>query len=319
MESRALGFLALLVLRSLAWLYYAQPASMRRGCGRILGALLRRSGVRAKVVEQNLAFAFAGDPARRAELQREAYAHLGHLALEILLLLGPMRRYVERCSELRGLEHWKAAKARGRGVIFLASHVGNWEVMAATGAIHGGMDLMLVTKHLKPEWLHRAIEAGRARCGVTATYEPRTLKDVLSSLKRNGTVGIVLDQYAGPPIGVRVPVFGIPVGTSTAIAALARRTGAAILPVVNYRVAGGRWVVDIRPPLAWRAAADEGAEADAGAGAPLELAENTAAYSAYLEADILAHPEQWLWIHRRFKGDLSPLRDGEWAEGRARR
>jgi KDO2-lipid IV(A) lauroyltransferase len=150
---------------------------------------------------------------------------------------------------------------------------------------------MIVTKHLKPEWLHRAIEAGRARCGVQATYEPRTLKDVLAHLKRNGTVGFVLDQYAGPPVGVRVPFFGVPVGTMTAIAMLARRTGAKVVPVVNYREPDGRHVVSIRPALEWIPAKDPSEE----------LAVNTARYAEEMERDIREHPGQWLWIHRRWK------------------
>jgi KDO2-lipid IV(A) lauroyltransferase len=291
-----------------AWGYALQPAWLRQGWGKSIGVLLRALKLRRGVVEQNLGIAFKDEPGRRAALQKDAYTHLGSLGLEILMLLGPMKRYVMRNSELVGVEHWREAKARGKGVLFLASHVGNWEVMAATGAIKGGMDLMLVTKHLKPEWLHQAIERGRARCGVRATYEPRTLKDVLSHLKKNGTVGFVLDQYAGPPVGVRVPVFGVPVGTTTAVATLARRTGATVLPVVNYREPGGRWKVVIRPPMAWSASED----------AAYELAANTARYAAEIERDIYAHPEQWLWIHRRFKGELGPLRDGEWSDGRAR-
>jgi KDO2-lipid IV(A) lauroyltransferase len=180
--------------------------------------------------------------------------------------------------------------------------------MSAGGGVQLGMDLMLVTKHLKPEWLHRAIERCRSRCHVKATYEPRTLRDVLAHLKKGGTVGFVLDQYAGPPVGVRVPVFGVPVGTTTAVAMLAKRTGAPVLPVVNYREPDGRYRIEIRPPLSWE-------EVDA----ETEIAFNTARYAALLEKDIYAHPDQWLWIHRRFKGDLTPVRDGEWAEGRARK
>src|SRR6185312_635098 len=118
---------------------------------------------------------------------------------------------------------------------FVSSHVGNWEIMSGSGALLGGIDLMIVTKRLKPAWIHRAIERGRIRSGVKGTYEPRPMKDVLRHLSKNGTVGFVMDQYPGPPVGVRVPVFGVPTGTPAAIAALARRTGAPVVPVVNYR------------------------------------------------------------------------------------
>jgi KDO2-lipid IV(A) lauroyltransferase len=183
--------------------------------------------------------------------------------------------------------------------------------MAASGIQIPGLRILLVTKHLKPEWLHRAIERARARCQVSATYEPKTLRDVLRHLKAGQVVGFVLDQYAGAPVGMRVPVFGIPVGTTTAVAMLAKRTGAPVLPIVNYRLPGGDYRVDIRPPLAWELSPTEDADEEIGI--------NTAHYAAVLEKDIYAHPEQWLWSHRRFKGDLSPLRPNEWYEGRPRR
>ncbi|MGK5081837.1 lysophospholipid acyltransferase family protein [Bdellovibrionota bacterium FG-1] len=317
MESPVVGTLVLFFLRAIAWFYYFQPRQLKRLFGRALGSLLRRLSIRAKIVEQNLLYAFPDSAQKREELFRESYVHFGNLIFEVLLLLGPMKRFIQKNADLSGIEYWRDAKKQGKGVIFLASHLGNWEVMAAAGAFLGGIDLLMVTKHLKPEWLHQAIESGRRKLGVEATYEPRTLKDVLRHLKRNGTIGFVLDQYAGPPVGVRVPVFGIPVGTSTAIAALAKRTGAVVLSVVNYRSLDGRWKVEIGPPVEWQQV-DRPQQGGIAENSTYELALNTASYSARLEKDIYTHPGQWLWTHRRFKGDLQPLRPGEWYEGRAR-
>ncbi|HUP56371.1 MAG TPA: lysophospholipid acyltransferase family protein [Bdellovibrionota bacterium] len=303
-------FLILPVLRAFAWAYYACPAPLKRAAGSLLGFLLRIGRLRSAIIRQNLSLAFPGEHREetRSRLFKEAYRHLGNLILEILLLLGPMRKFILSSVELRGIENAREALARGNGIILLSSHVGNWETMAAGGTLLGGLKLMLVTKRLKPDWLHEAIEQGRRACEVGATYEPRTMRDVLSWLKQGNSVGFVLDQYAGPPVGVRVPVFGIPVGTMTAVAAVSKRTGAPVVPVVNYREPSGRLVIDIRPALRWHASQDPS----------LEIAVNTAHYAAELEKDIYAHPEQWLWTHRRFKGDLSPIRDGEWSEGRAR-
>jgi KDO2-lipid IV(A) lauroyltransferase len=80
-----------------------------------------------------------------------------------------------------------------------------------------------------------------------------------------------------------------------------------VLPIVNYRTSGGKFVVDIRPPVPYDGASDSRG-----------LGVNTAQYVAVVEQDIKAHPDQWLWIHRRFKGELGPLRDDEWREGRSR-
>jgi KDO2-lipid IV(A) lauroyltransferase len=300
-------------LRLSAWLYYLQPHALRAASGNLLGVALRTAGVRARVIRENLAIAFPGDGeanrARRAELFKAAYRHFGKLVLEISMLLGPMRRYCRAFADLQGIEHWREARQKGRGVLFLSSHVGNWEVMAATGALNGAIDLMLVTKLLKPGWLHRAIEAGRSRCSVLATYEPKTLREALGHLKRGGTVGIVLDQYAGAPVGIRVPFMGVPVGTHSVLAMLAKRTGAAVVPVVNHRLPGGGFRVEIQPSLDWISDDDP----------TRELALNTARYAKILEEHVYRYPEEWLWTHRRFKGDLSPLRPDEWEHGRSRK
>jgi KDO2-lipid IV(A) lauroyltransferase len=313
MGSRIVGLMITSLLSVIAWSYYLAPASMRMGSGRALGALLRWKQLRAGVVEENLLRAIPGEnaeaAARRRVVFRQSYEHIGHLVFEILMLFGPMRRFVGRRCRVVGLNHWKAALAQGKGAIFLSSHVGNWEIMAACGDVHVGRGLMIVTKKLKPEWLHRAIERGRARCGVSGTYEPRTMRDVMAQLKKGESIGFILDQYAGPPIGIRVPFFGVPVGTHSIVAVLARRTGAPVVPVVNYRDSKGRFTVEVRPPVQWIQDED----------ASMEIARNTAAFASILEQDVRAHADQWLWMHKRFKGDLSPLRDGEWSAFRVRK
>jgi KDO2-lipid IV(A) lauroyltransferase len=265
-------------------------------------------------VSENLLTAYPGETPEfrlaRRKIEGAAYRHVGRLFVEIALLLAPgffWRRFCDRWVELRGKHHWDLAHAQGRGVVFLSSHVGNWEAMAAAGAL-SGMDLWIVTKHLKPEWIHKKIEDARARCGVHGTYEPRTLRDVLRVLRSGGTVGFVLDQYTGPPVGVRVPYFGVTVGTSLALATVVKRMGAVVLPVVNARTRDGKLITEIREPLDWQNDVHPNRE----------LAINTARFVECVEKDVRANPEQWLWTHRRFKGDLSPLRAGEWEAGRAR-
>jgi KDO2-lipid IV(A) lauroyltransferase len=301
---------ALSALWLIGWIFFLLPEPLKRALAWLIAWALDSLGARRKVIEQNLEFAFPLIRSRPAELVRrrqEAYRHLARLVLEILMLFGPLPRFTASRVVIRGRENLTAALALGKGVLLLSSHVGNWEVMAAT-ALPLNLDFVFVTKRLKPAWLHRAVERARLRSRVVCTYEPKTLKDVLRALKAGHAVGFVIDQFAGAPVGVRVPFFGVPVGTTTAIAALAKRTGAAVVPVVNYREPDGSFVVEIRPALPWRA--EEVASR--------ELAVNTAAYVAEIEGDIKAHPGQWLWTHRRFKGDLSPLKDGEWDAPRAR-
>jgi KDO2-lipid IV(A) lauroyltransferase len=294
----------------IGWVLSILPRSLQLGLGRLIGSVLYRRKVRIQVVEQNVEIAY---PTRNIEFKQQlterSYEGLGHLVVELVILFGPFKRFIQKHSQITGAENWRDAVKAGKGAIFISSHVGNWEVMAATGAVFENINIMIVTKHLKPEWVHKAVERARARAGVLGTYEPRTLKDVLRHLGKNGAVGFVMDQYSGPPVGVRVPVFGVPVGTPAAIAALAKRTGAAVLPVVSYRDDQGRFRVEIRPAIKW----------EEGPTPQREIALNTARFAAELEKDIHSHPEQWLWTHRRFKGDLGPLRSDEWDQGRSRK
>ena len=294
------------------WFLAMIPGRMRLLIGSGIGALVLLFQPRAEVIEMNLGIAYPtnskGQELVRSRLKSGVYDHLGQLVLEIFFLLGPMKWFVKHRVTFEGFSHLQRGIDRGKGVILLASHMGNWEIMAAKGGEQLG-DFLMVTKKLKPKWLHAWIEWGRARCGVRATYEPKTLRDILAQLKKGGEVGIVLDQYAGPPIGIRVPFFGQPVGTHSLVATIVKRTGAAVVPVFCRRKFDGSHHIDVGQEIPW-------IEDSNGS---REIALNTAHYSSIIEGEIRKTPEQWLWMHRRFKGDLSPLKPSEWERFRLRR
>jgi Kdo2-lipid IVA lauroyltransferase/acyltransferase len=228
-----------------------------------------------------------GSPAREA-LLRENFEHYGVLTLELLHMFTPIpghwRAYVQRTARLEGFENWKAANDKGNGALFCSAHLANWELMAAVGAL-AGIPITIVTRRLKPEWLHDWMEKTRLSTGVRALYQPRTMPGVLRGLRDGASVGFVMDQYMPPPMGKPLNFFGVRVDTLTAIAPLARRTNAPITPVTQRRGADGRIVVVIEPefPL--------GADDDA----------DNQRLSDMVERWIRAEPAQWLWAHRRFK------------------
>jgi KDO2-lipid IV(A) lauroyltransferase len=272
--------------------------------GSCIGLLMWVVGYRKNIVQSNLKRLFS-----ELNLKHifKVYDHLGRLFFEMTLLGHGLKQFSEKFSSIEGLEHWQNAKSKGSGVILISHHGGNWEVMVARGVL-SGIDLLMVTKKLKPDWLHDWVESTRMECGTRATYEPKTMKDVLAHLKKGGTVGFVMDQYAGPPIGIRVPFMGVPVGTAGIVATLVRRTGAKVLLASNYRDSQGNFRVKISPEIAWISHEDPN----------YEQALNTANYTKLIEESIRLHWEQWLWTHRRFKGDLSPLKENEWFQGRPR-
>lgn len=228
---------------------------------------------------------------RRRSLIRENYEHYGLLILEYLHLFSPLsghyRRYAERVRALEGFEHYKKAADKGKGVIFLGCHLGNWEIQPASGAL-GGIPVTVITRHVEPEWLHRKLEAARLSVGVRAAYQPRTLPTVMKALRKGESVGFVLDQYAAPPSGLKVRFFGVKVDTLAAVGPLAQRTGAAVVPVVTHRDDKGILHTRIEP------------EMDLGH-ALGDQKKSTQILADKVEAWIRANPAQWLWVHRRFK------------------
>ena len=297
-------------IQLLAYGFYFLPRFVQLKLGQGLGRLLWTFQYRSQVVSENLARAYPHDLKKQQQILKATYQHLGNLFLEILLVVGPLKSFVQKYVTIIGMEHVVEAKKKGKGILFQVNHMGNWEVLLAALGVQLDCDLMMVTKSLKPAWFHEGMQKGRLRCGVKATYEPRTMRDIMNQLKKKGSVAMATDQYLGPPVGVRVPFFGIPVGTSILVATLAKRTQAEVLSTDMYRTPDGRFVVEIHPPLEWETHP---------AHPHYEIVKNTEKYAQFIEACVYRHPEQWLWTHRRFKGDLSPLLPEEWFQPRIRR
>jgi len=262
-----------------------------------LALLLARS--RADVARENIRHCLPElDEDEQERLLKENFEHYGILTLEILHMLSPFpghyREYARRVARLEGFHHWRAADAKGKGVLFVSAHLGNWELMAAAGCM-AGIPLNMVTRHLKPEWLHQKIDEARKSVKVKAAYLPDTMPSVLRALRRAESVGFVLDQYAHPPVGVKVPFFGVEVATLGAVPPLALRYGTPIVPVRQVREKNGFVRIIIEPEL------------DLG-DAKENAIQGTAILAAMVERWIRTHPEQWLWAHRRFKNVEWPSR-----------
>jgi KDO2-lipid IV(A) lauroyltransferase len=275
------------------------PRSWEMALGAFLGRIALGFNTRhVRVARENLARCFPElSEERRRDLLKENYEHYGRMVLELAHMFAPMpghfRSYVQRNVQIEGYENWERARARGKGVLFLGSHIANWEFAASIGAIKD-MPVTIVTRRLKPAWLHDWMEKVRLSVGVRATYQPRTIPTVMKALRDNGGVVFVMDQYMSAPMGEPMRLFGVKAWTLAAIAPLARRTGAAILPVLPKREADGRVRIIIEPEIAL--SDDDKADNQ-------RLADR-------VEEWMRAVPGQALWAHRRFKdvdwNDRSP-------------
>jgi KDO2-lipid IV(A) lauroyltransferase len=246
---------------------------------------------RRRVALDNLALVY-GDtlpPAARATLARQSFEHLGMTAMECCrLFFGPADRLFARVRG-QGMEHIGEAMARGRGIFFLTGHFGNWELLAATHGL-AGFGLSVVVRPLDNPYLDSLIARARERSGLRAISKREAVQGVREALGRGECIGILLDQDAGRD-GVFVPFLGRPASTSRALAVLAIKTRAPVLPAFIHRLPDGghELVLDPEIPLAITGDLDH------------DINVNTARFTEAIERHVRAHPEQWFWVHRRWK------------------
>jgi Kdo2-lipid IVA lauroyltransferase/acyltransferase len=266
------------------------PRSWECALGRFLGRVaLSVDGKRRAIAEDNIRRCLPElGPAGWDKVLRENAEHYGVLALELAHMFTPIeghwRAYVERATRVEGLENWEKAHARGKGELFCSAHLANWEFAAASGAIRG-MKVLIVTRKTQPQWMHDWLEKVRLTTGVRCCYQPRTVPAVMKQVRDGGGVVFVVDQYMVPPMGQPLRFFGVTVDTLAAVAPLARRTGAAMIPVRQIRENDGlvRIIVEPELPLGDDDTADN-----------QRIVDN-------IERWIREIPGQWLWVHRRFK------------------
>ncbi|MFA4944175.1 MAG: lysophospholipid acyltransferase family protein [Lentisphaeria bacterium] len=269
-----------------------------RGLGWLLDGILR---FRRRFVEEQLRLAFPElAAAERAGLRRRFYRHFGRLAAELLRLPSLGTAELRRRTVIEGEGHLQAALARGKGAFILAAHLGNWEIGLATAACRG-INLETVVKEVKGALGQYAIDRIRGAHGVRTIPRRNSAFRILRQLRAGGLVGFVLDQNMTADEGVFVEFFGRPACTMPGLAVLASRHGTPVIPIQFWRdeAGGGTFHARFHPEIPWEAT---------GAGAEADVRHNTARYTRQIEALIRERPEQWLWLHKRWKTRPPPPR-----------
>ncbi len=280
-------------LRATAGVFQRLPEDRAVALGRRLGltwhdAVRHRRGVALAGLEQ----AF-GERMAAGELQalcRRNFAHYGVVLAEFLRL--PRLSDAELLGRftVTGLDHLHQARARGRGVIVVTAHVGNWEYLAAAQAAWG-LEIAMITRHAHSAGVDRFWQGIRRQRGLRFLHAWRSLNALLRHLRAGGTVGMSIDQHEGGTTGARVPFFGREAGTVKAPALLAARLGCPVIMALSWRDADGRHHASFSEELPLAPGDHLAAIVTA----------TTRSYNARLEAFIAAHPEQWSWVHRRWK------------------
>jgi KDO2-lipid IV(A) lauroyltransferase len=247
-------------------------------------ALARRRAVTCENLTR--AFGAARPPAELRRLGRRSFQHLGMSLVEACVLLFRPPSVLLFRVDVAGHEHLEKAAAEGKGILLLTAHLGNWELLAPSHALTT-FELSIVVRPLDQPLLDRLVARFRRRSGVEIIAKRRALREMLDALRRGRMVGVLLDQNSSRAEGVFAPFFGIPASTSKGLAVISLRTGAPVVPVFIRRVGGGRHRVEIEAPLP--------APADG------DVVGYTAAFNRTIEAAIRRAPEQWLWMHERWR------------------
>ncbi len=250
-----------------------------------------------RITLANLEFAYGKElsPAAQERLARQVFCHFVRFAWEMVeLLLAPLS-LIKRQVIIVGDEHMQAALAQGRGAIAIAAHAGNWEytVMGYGLLCRPGV---VVGRDLDQPWAARLARYLRERGGNFMVSKQRGMKGIMGHLRHNRPVGIVIDQNTTTAGGLLVDFFGKPARTTPVVALLARR-GVPVLPTLSRRLADGRHLMVIMPPLALNKTSD--AQAD--------IQRHLQLQSRVIEDWVRAEPAQWLWLHRRWKNQFPEI------------
>jgi Kdo2-lipid IVA lauroyltransferase/acyltransferase len=245
-----------------------------------------------KTTEFNLKLAFPDwDVKKRKAVTRGMVRNLGRMAAEFASLPKYTKGNIERYVVLDGHENFLAGKERGKGVLYLTGHIGAWELSSFAHALYG-FPLHYMARPIDNPRIDKFVNKYRGLSGNRPIFKNESARSLLKLLKEQGTVGILADQNTMPQEGVWVEFFGTPACTSTGIARVALHTDAAVVPgYVYWDAAMRKYRLRFEPPVELVRTGDT----------ERDVRENTARFAKILEEIIRQHPEQWVWLHARWK------------------
>src|SRR5271154_5681537 len=245
-----------------------------------------------KTAEFNLRLAFPEwDEAQRRATIRGMVQNLGWMAAEFARLPRYTKENIEQVVILDGHENFLEGQRRGKGVLYLTGHIGAWELSSFAHALYG-FPLHYMARPLDNQRLDNLVNRYRCLSGNQPIFKNESARAMLKTLHEAGTVGILADQNTMLQEGVFVDFFGAPACTSTGLARVALHTDAAVVPGYVFWDPGIRkYRLRFEPPV----------ELVRTGNAERDVQENTARFAKIIEEIIRQHPEQWVWMHARWK------------------
>jgi KDO2-lipid IV(A) lauroyltransferase len=281
------------IVRALIGVVRVLPQFMVDALGRALGrAFYTLDGAHRRIALRNLATAFPSrSDAERRTIARAAFAHFGRLLFELLRFATLTPAQMLARVEVDGEERSRAAYAQGKGVLFVTGHFGFWELQAMVHAVQVE-PVAILARALDNPYLNRLLERIRQRTGNTVVYRRGTIRRVMRTLQSGHGVAVLIDQHIMGRDAIYVDFFSRPAATTSAVAALALRTGAPVMPVFALPIGGGRY------RMIYERAVDPPRR-----DSPDAVQEFTQRCTDVLEMYVRRNPELWLWMHRRWRDD----------------
>ena len=269
------------------------PRAIARRIGSAIGfAAFHGLGRLRAVGRRNLELAFPERSAPERELiLRSVYRNLGYLLAEFCLMSGYTAGRAGKFIRYEGLENYLQAQKRGKGVLVLTGHLGAWELSSFYHSLMG-MPMGLVIRRLDNRLVDRFVNRIRCLHGNRVIHKDDFARGLIAAMRAGETVGILMDTNMTPPQGVFVPYFGVMACTASGMARIAAKTGAAVVPgFLLWEEGEQRYVLRFGEEM----------EVIHTGNAELDAVTNTAAFTAAIEGYVRRYPEQWLWMHRRWK------------------
>ena len=255
-------------------LFYVWGSRRKIAIENLRNSLLSRTIVVSKPVEKII---------------RDSFKNFGRSLIEIIKIYYGFGKKIIDSVEFEGIENFNQSRSKGKGIILLTGHCGNWELLAIMASVRIS-PISIVARPINNPYINKVLESARKKYGNAVIYKQGALKSIITTLRDNGCVGILMDQAVLPEEGYVIDFLGRGAWTTKMLALIARKTGAAVVPAFIYRTESGHRI-KIYPEVALSDSDEK----------ETSVREDIKKFSGFIEDYIREHPSEWLWIHRRWK------------------
>jgi Kdo2-lipid IVA lauroyltransferase/acyltransferase len=261
--------------------------------GRVLGILIYVIDVRhRRIVRRNLKFVYPEwSPRRVKKISKNIFQNLGITILEICQMVCFSSDDILDKVKIRGQEHLLNAMYNNKGAILISAHLGNWEIVPLFWPLYFNTPITIVVRKIRNKIINRWIYGLRTRFGSRVIYKDVALPEMTRTLRHGKILGILIDQGMKSSIGVKIRFFNKFVTATPGASLLAMRCNSPALPAFCTRDDDGTFTITLEPPLVLKRTGDLSAD----------LRTNTQIMTDAIEKMVRKYPEQWFWVHKRWR------------------